>query len=126
MLELMERQEEPQEAQATLDAELARRGESLDTARQRLTVAEAEVDVAIAAVTSERDALAEAVPAVLLDEYRRLRASLGGIGAARLEVGGRCGGCQLLLSAVERDRIKGSPADAVIHCEECGRLLVRT
>jgi predicted nucleic acid-binding Zn-ribbon protein len=60
----------------------------------------------------------------LVSEYERLRAGLGGIGVARLE-GGRCLGCQLMLSAVERDRLKGLPPDEVVHCEECGRLLVR-
>ena len=43
---------------------------------------------------------------------------------ARL-VGTNCGGCHLTLSAVELDRIRHQPGDAVVLCEECGRLLVR-
>lgn len=125
VLELMERLEEPQAECEALGNERARHHETLEAARRSLTAAEAEVDVEIAAVTAERDALAADVPPALLDEYRRLREGLGGIGAARLEAGGRCGGCQLLLSAVERDRIKGLAPDALVHCEECGRLLVR-
>jgi hypothetical protein len=60
----------------------------------------------------------------LIDEYEMLRTRLGGIGAARLE-GGRCLGCNLSLSAVEVDRIRHEPPDAIVHCEECGRLLIR-
>ncbi|MDZ7733961.1 MAG: C4-type zinc ribbon domain-containing protein [Acidimicrobiia bacterium] len=66
----------------------------------------------------------EGVSPAHLEEYEKLRRQLGGIGVAPLE-GGTCGGCNLTLSAVERDRIKSEPPDAVIHCEECGRLLVR-
>ena len=39
--------------------------------------------------------------------------------------GGVCGGCHLTLSAVELDRIKKQPDDALVNCEECGRILVR-
>jgi uncharacterized protein len=52
-----------------------------------------------------------------------LRHDLGGIAVARL-VGTNCGGCHLTLSAVELDRIRHEPGDAVVICEECGRLLV--
>lgn len=91
----------------------------------RLTAAEAEIDVELDSVAAARDAAAAAVPADLLAEYEELRRANGGIGVARLEHGTTCGGCRIQLSAVERDRIKGLPADARIHCEECGRLLVR-
>ena len=38
----------------------------------------------------------------------------------------RCGGCQLELNAVDVARIKAAPADEVLRCEECSRILVRT
>jgi len=82
------------------------------------------VDEEIAPVEAERVAAASEVPEALLAEYEGLRESMGGVGAARLEHG-TCGGCHMKLSAVEQDRIKGLPADATIHCEDCGRLLVR-
>ena len=49
--------------------------------------------------------------------------SSGGTGAARL-VGGSCGGCHLTLSSMELDRVRKAPPDAVITCEQCGRILV--
>ena len=48
-----------------------------------------------------------------------------GVGAALLRAR-QCGGCQLTLDASEISRIKAAPADEVIRCEECQRILVRT
>lgn len=124
VLELMEQQEAPTETLERLAAETAERQAAADALRVAITAQEAEIDVEIEAQQSERDALVVGLPEALVDEYEKLRAPMGGIGVARLQ-GGRCLGCQLMLSAVERDRIKSLPADAMLHCEECGRLLVR-
>lgn len=113
---------------AAAEAAVAERAALEERATQvalRITAAEAEIDVELDAVTAARAAAAADVPADLLAEYESLRSQNGGIGVARLEHGTTCGGCRIQLSAVERDRIKGLPADARIHCEECGRLLVR-
>ncbi len=67
--------------------------------------------------------MAAGIDAELLARYEQLRHELGGIAVARL-VGTNCGGCHLTLSAVELDRIRHEPGDAVVLCEECGRLLV--
>ena len=64
------------------------------------------------------------MPEDLWPEYDRLRAALGGVAVARL-VNGTCQGCHLRLSAVEVDRIRKLSPDEPVHCEECGRLLVR-
>lgn len=122
-LELME-QAEP------LDADLLRlSGERVaaDEEATRLTAELAEAEVAIAAelehVVARRAEDVAAVSPDLLAEYERLRGQLGGIGVARL-VAKSCGGCHLSLSAVEVDRIRHAPAGTVVHCEECGRILV--
>jgi uncharacterized protein len=124
VLELMEAIE-PLDAQA---GELERRRANVAASREEtereLTAQEAELDVQIEREQATRADLVDGMDVTLLDEYARLRSQLGGVGIARLE-GGRCQGCQLLLSAVERDRIKGLADDALLHCEECGRLLVR-
>jgi predicted nucleic acid-binding Zn-ribbon protein len=91
---------------------------------EQLAAAEAEVDGEIAAVEAERGAAAEPLDSGLLDRYDRLRKQHDGVAVAPL-VGNSCGGCHLTLSAVEVDRIKHEPPDALIFCEECGRLLVR-
>lgn len=118
-------QAEPIDAQL---AELAAEGERLEQEGQRITVALAEAEAELLAEVAEVDAArAEAVghvPGDLLVEYDRLRAQLGGVAAARLR-GNVCEGCHLSLSAMALDRIRHAPPEAVVHCEECGRILVR-
>jgi len=89
-----------------------------------LTVAEAEIDVELEGVLAERAAVAAELAPAQIEKYEQLRHDLGGIGVARL-VGTNCGGCHLTLSAVELDRIRHAPADELVFCGECGRLLVR-
>jgi uncharacterized protein len=100
-----------------LDAEGAR-------LRAALADAESELAVQLAAVQAERETAAAEVPDELWPEYDKLRARFGGVGIARL-VGSTCQGCHLALPAVEVDRIRKLPLDEAVHCEECGRLLVR-
>ena len=120
---------EEREPVETLLADLDARRDELDerAGAARVTVAEAEVsiDADIAAAEAARAAAAAGLPAALLQQYDRLRERLGGVGAAPL-VGGSCGGCHLSLPATELDRIKKLPPDAVVHCEQCGRILVRS
>ena len=119
------------EATEPVDAERAklaarRDGHDEKAAALRAELAEAEVEIAaeLAGVREQREIAAKAVPDELWPEYDRLRASLGGIAIARL-VGSTCQGCHLALSAIEIDRIRKLSLDEPVHCEECGRLLVR-
>lgn len=130
--ELEDRAIELLEAREPVDAELgaleARRAELDGRAgelRARLAEAEAAIDAEVAAEQAARDEAARAVGPALLVRYEDLRARLGGVGAARLEPGGRCSGCNLQLPAVEVARIKREPPEAVVCCEHCGRILVR-
>lgn len=91
---------------------------------KELAAAESVVDEEIAEVEQRRAALVADLPDDMLATYDRLRSQYAGVAVAKLS-GGTCGGCFLSLSAVEVDRIKKQPADAVINCEECGRILVR-
>lgn len=85
----------------------------------------AEIDAELAEVASQRGPALEGLPADLLALYDKLRESKGGVGAARL-VQRRCSGCQLGIDPAELASIKAQPADAVVRCEECSRILVRT
>jgi len=109
-------------------AELVGRRDKLDeqavVIRAELAETETEIEGELAGVREQREIAAKAVPEELWAEYDRLRASLGGIAIARL-VGSTCQGCHLALSAVEIDRIRKMSLDEPVHCEECGRLLVR-
>ncbi|MCW2643833.1 MAG: hypothetical protein JWP76_6139 [Dactylosporangium sp.] len=64
------------------------------------------------------------LPPDLVQLYERIREQ-SGMGAALLR-GGRCGGCRLDVSGSERARLRAAPADEVVRCDECGRILVRT
>jgi hypothetical protein len=123
-LEIMELSE-PVDAER---AQLAAERERLDGETRRITdelaTSEAEIAAELTAVQDLRVEAAEAVPADLWAEYDRLRSQLGGVAIARL-VGSTCQGCHLALSAVEVDRIRKLGVDDPVHCEECGRLLVR-
>ncbi|HWC39739.1 MAG TPA: C4-type zinc ribbon domain-containing protein, partial [Acidimicrobiales bacterium] len=129
--ELEEMAFEAMAAGEPVDAELARvaaerEATEADAARVRAAIAEAEAEID-AEVATERDARAALVaklPDDLTQRYERLRGRLGGIGAARLEHGS-CTGCHLALPAVELDHIRRAPPEAIITCEQCGRILVR-
>ena len=114
-----------------LDAELTvleQRREALgsdgDQLRQAIAAQTAEIDAELTTELEARRAAAVGIPDGLLSQYERLRATQGGVGAARL-VNGRCSGCHLTLPATELDRIRHGDADAVVLCDQCGRILVR-
>lgn len=88
-------------------------------------------DVAVEKLRKEAADLAETrapiaakIPADLMALYERMRAS-SGLGAAALKAG-RCGGCQLQLTLADLATYKKAPADQVLRCVECDRILVRT
>ena len=92
--------------------------------RQAIADQTSEIDAELATELEARTAAAAGVPEELLSQYERLRAKEGGVGAARL-VNGRCSGCHLALPATELDRIRHEAPDAVVLCDQCGRILVR-
>jgi predicted nucleic acid-binding Zn-ribbon protein len=123
-LEVMEQLEPLDDTLATMDAELAGLHGQADELRRSIAEHEAEIEGDLARERAERARLAAEVPEELLARYEQLRTRLGGTGAARL-VGGSCGGCHLQLPAMEFDRVKKAPPDAIIYCDQCGRILVR-
>ncbi|KPM55610.1 Zn-ribbon-like protein [Frankia sp. R43] len=84
-----------------------------------------EIDTEAAKRRGERDALAPSLPGPLITLYERIRSSSGGVGAAAL-VRRRCEGCHLELSGGDLRAVAAAPADEVVRCEECRRILVRT
>jgi predicted nucleic acid-binding Zn-ribbon protein len=124
ILVVMEEREPLDAAVAALDARDGALAAQEVSLRSRLEEAELRASAEIGALDAGRAALVAAVPSELLATYDRLRARLGGVGAARL-VGGHCDGCHLELPATELDRVRHLPADVVVHCDQCGRILVR-
>jgi len=124
-LDVMERVEAAQ-------AELAHRTEALekiDRESEELETARAlkaaDLERELAEVAGQRAAAVDGLPADLVTLYEKLRASKGGTGAAALRRR-ECEGCRLTLNASDLSVIAGKPADEVVRCEECDRILVRT
>jgi predicted nucleic acid-binding Zn-ribbon protein len=84
-----------------------------------------EFDEQRAEIGDKRATVAAELPDALVTQYEKLRERNGGIGAAPL-VGKRCMGCRMELAPSDLTRIKAAAPDAVLRCEECGRILVRT
>jgi predicted nucleic acid-binding Zn-ribbon protein len=123
-LEVMQRQEDVEGLVTSLTAEVAAVEAEEHEVAARRDVAFAEIDAALAGLSADRGGLVTSLPADLVALYDKLRNQYGGVGAAPLE-NGRCLGCRLELTPADRDRIKAEPADAVVRCEECRRILVR-
>jgi len=123
-LALLEEQEPLEEHIASEESRAVALETRIASLQEAVVAAEQEIDAEAATLRTARAPAAEGLPSELLARYDRLRAQLGGIGVARL-VGRRCDGCHLELPAVELDRIAHLPADALVFCEHCGRILVR-
>lgn len=126
IIELMEQTEPVDGELASLNTDRESVEREMAELRTALEADESEIDGEIDEVSGRRAEEAAQVDAALLDEYATLRSQMDGVGVASFS-GGRCHGCplNLLHPAVETDRINHEPADAVIHCDECSRILVR-
>ena len=105
--------------------------EALATAERELTAVTERRDAALVDIdTSEagrrraREEVVATLPADVLALYERRREQRG-VGAAAL-VARRCQACRLELDRTAISALKAAPADEIVHCEECGVILVRT
>ncbi len=124
-IEIMERAEAVETELARLEGKHAELAGRLEEARAAHDAAQADLDAEAARVAAPRADVVAGVGEDLVALYEKVRAASGGLGAAALSHR-RCGGCQLELNSVDMSRIKAAPADEVLRCEECRRILVRT
>jgi uncharacterized protein len=124
-LEVMERLEGAETALGGLEAQVAEVEAELAAVEQRRDEALAGLDSEAAAEQNARADAAGGVPGELLALYEKIRDASGGVGAARLYQR-RCEGCRLELTPTDLGRLRSAGEDAVLRCEECGRILVRT
>jgi predicted nucleic acid-binding Zn-ribbon protein len=124
LLDVMERREE---AESTL-AELTAQQAVLDTERADLERSRdaslAEIDASVAERQAARDALAAGLPADLVALYEKARAH-SGVGAAMLRAR-RCEGCHIELPGNELAAVRAAAPDAIVRCENCRCILIRT
>jgi predicted nucleic acid-binding Zn-ribbon protein len=124
LLELMEAAEPIDARLAEIAAESAGHDERALSARAALAAAEAELDQELATEAAARAAAAASIGAAALGTYEKMRAKLGGVAVATLDHK-RCTGCNLTLSTRELEALRAAPADELVTCEQCGRILVR-
>jgi predicted nucleic acid-binding Zn-ribbon protein len=124
LLEVMELAEPVAAHLATSEEQQRDLSGRLDVARSALAAAESTVDAELRDAEVQRAAAAGAIADPLLKEYERLRSRLDGVAVSEL-VGTTCTGCHTTLAAMECERIRREPSDALVHCEPCGRIVVR-
>jgi predicted nucleic acid-binding Zn-ribbon protein len=124
-LEIMEQRELVQRRLGEVVAERERVALELAETEQRRDATFAEIDAEAEKTTQQRAELAAGIPADLLALYEKVRGASAGVGAAALHRG-RCEGCHLQLNTTDLNRLRDAPADEVVRCEECRRILVRT
>lgn len=125
VLEVMERRENAQGRAAELTERVASVQAKVAEAEARKGAALQEIDADGFRASKEREIIAGAVSADLVKLYDKLRAQQGGVGAARL-FQKRCEGCRLELNITELNAVRSAPADTVVRCENCLRILIRT
>jgi predicted nucleic acid-binding Zn-ribbon protein len=104
--------------------ELAAAEQKLLEITERRDSAIADIDATEGGRRRAREEVLPALPADLLTAYEKRREQRG-VGAAPL-LQRRCQACRLELDRTAISELRGAPADDVVHCEECGVILVRT
>lgn len=123
-LEVMELAEEAQGKVSALAAALAEAKSQQESLTVERDAAVSQIQGEREAVATERVPIAATIPEDLLALYEKLRADLGGVGAAVLK-GGKCEGCHMQIPPTDLKHIADAPEDEVQRCEECRRILVR-
>lgn len=124
-LEVMERLEQAQTELAQKEAELVELGEQLAAAKVQLDQDQADINSELQSLARQREQQSNSLPSELLSHYEQLRDKKGGVGAAALRRK-ECLGCGLALNTAELAAIAKAPRDELLHCEDCGRILVIT
>ncbi|WP_326692976.1 MULTISPECIES: C4-type zinc ribbon domain-containing protein [unclassified Streptomyces] len=125
VLEVMERHESAQERAVELGGRVESVGARVQETTARRDTALEEIDSELERVRKERETVAGTIPDDLLKLYDKIRDRENGVGAAKLYQR-RCEGCRLELNITEVNDVRGAPADEVVRCENCRRILVRT
>jgi hypothetical protein len=124
-LEIMQNLENAQSAVSELLSSETQTTEKLASKTQARDDVFADIDFEINSLTTQRTQISDSLPSDLIAMYEKIRSDHGGIGAALIQRR-TCQGCNIAIDAQELDKIRGLPADAIVRCDECRRILVRT
>jgi uncharacterized protein len=128
---LEDEQLEVMEQREAVGADVEHSREALAAAEREVAAVAARRDTELADIDAAdtgrkrfRDEVVADLPAELLAAYERRREQRG-IGAAAL-LQRRCQACRLELDRTALSELRAAPADEIVHCSECGVILVRT
>lgn len=124
-LEIMEQLEVAGAVVAPLQQQAEAMATKLQLAQSEIGVGQTQIEAELEGLRAIRVTVMQNIPNSLLDEYEKLRKRLGGVAVAPL-AGNSCGGCHISMAATEVAAYKKAPGSALLHCEECDRLLVRS
>ena len=124
-LEIMQQYEDALNAANVLRAMESDVSAKLAEVSQQRDEALADIDFEVKSVTEQRNIAITGLPAELIALYDKIREDMGGIGAALLHRAS-CQGCHITLDPEEIDRIRNLAPEAVVRCDQCRRILVRT
>ncbi len=122
-LEVMERREEQAGLLAATETRLAAARAELEQVAAARDARYGELDSQRIALEDDRKAAATGLAEPMMKVYERLRGRLGSGAAALAE--GRCEGCRMPMAPTEVHTIMAKPADEMVRCPECERILVR-
>jgi uncharacterized protein len=105
-------------------AALASAEQKLSEITERRDSAISDIDAAESGRRRAREEALPGIPAELRAAYDKRREQRG-VGAALL-LQRRCQACRLELDRTAISELRAAPDDEVVHCEECGVILVRT
>ena len=123
-LEVMEALEVAQSELATVTASLTAENDIVAELTAKVEAASTTINAEATDLKAVREQVLPKIPEDLLALYEKIRANHAGLGAAALQ-GMRCGGCHLDINGADLRELKAEPADTVVRCPECSRILVR-
>ncbi len=124
-LEIMERHEQSSAAASVLQAQRTELASEIATVEKRRDAALAELTGEQGELLATRSDLLRSLDTALVTLYDKIRGNSDGIGAAMLRAR-RCEGCRMELNPQELQNIRAAAAEAIVRCEDCARILIRT
>ncbi len=121
VLECFEREEALQARVKKSEQEIADEEKRIRAGEADFDKESAVLDQAIHSIRTDRDQVKPRVPATLLSRYDRLASSRNGVAVAEVRKAA-CGACFTALTPQAMQEVRRN--DAVMTCEQCGRLLI--
>lgn len=91
---------------------------NMEKFKESYATAKEAIEKQIVELKKEQEKLEKVADKTLLGKYKHQRSEKPNVIVA--EIGGKCGGCRMEISAIKKSKLK---ADGMIECENCGRII---